>query len=1247
MTLKTINIMKKLIFLLLLVLPFVGFGQAAYLMEFTNPNGSKVVFNLNDVRSCVAEGTGSYLFTRTGSGKTQVQESPATIATNSCGNIVLFTVYLPANQFNTTKQMGVNPNYVVGVVSNTSGNGVLKMVTPTENFTTTGDYDAAVSALSNCVSGGGGGGSLTNTYVGFGDGLNQLDGEAGFTYDAEANRLAVDTVKTKRISSKSGQLELLNEIKFNAYPNTRNDAGKPVNLLTTNSSGGVESHPVSDLRDSLGFAWRKSSSFSTLQAAFDSPFNIVVDKNYTATAILTLTVPKEIIGVNGATITQVTAATSTTPIIIVTASNVRLSGVKLVGQIATQTSEFSHGIQIGDGTTSAKNIKIENVEISDCRGDGILAYTRAENLTIEGVKINNCLRNGVALIDATGVTISNCRISSVGLYGVDAEPDVVSQYVENVTISDCVLPSVTFGHHLAQNNFRLHAKNLTIDNSLRGSTPAYGIGVAASKITISLRNVDNILFENCEVKNSGFVAIAYVSGAQKSTSIKFDNCRFFNNGIVDFPVRMIDVQGAFFDNAVTYVNCSFRGAGERYLHSPRGSTFENCIISNFAQAFEVFGQKIYYSTISVSGPVLYYMGDTSIVRNSQISAQTLFFGDGSGTAYFEASDNRFLNFTDAQLGDGTLLAYNNFGNTDNQFRANPDGGIEISKQTVAPAAPGSDAGFSVINDAYYTWNPVTNAWDAMLTSANNGASLTGSTVQLGNAIGSTASALTSRRIVPMGTNSLSFVNADTSATSAYFDKDLQIFGDKDIIGSNGRAFFQPALNRYVFGNTTATTFTGGGNSNVYVFGNNTVSNGYSWALGINNTISSGFVALAMGRFNTFNGSDFGLVAGYNNTHSGQRSVLFGLTSTITSTALNSGVFGGSCVVSGEEAYAYGYSATSSGFRSVAIGPGAVASGINSFAANGGNSSGLGAISFSSGVSTDTNATSFGYGRALGRGTFASGLQEGAPTIIVSGKGSYGHFAVDNNAVVGNGVLSRYSAILGGRNPNLPVGFDRCVILGGDQIRPTSVKTDVVFVPKLSLFNVPSTATITASSTALIRDAASEGETKVATLAAIITAGGAVTSLAAVGSTPNANAATITGSTLNLEPASATHKGVISLTQLKFPLKMTVVDGNTDVPGAGLQTYEVIRIPACYDGYSISDVSYGVWKTGATGTAEMQIRRNGSGTAGVTFTAGQAVKDVTLTGVTVSTGDLIDVEIISNSMATPQQGLWVTIFLTPH
>jgi len=254
--------MKKLIFLLLLALPFMGFGQAAYLMEFTNPNGSKVVFNLNDVRSCVAEGSGSYLFTRTGSGKVQVQEDPATIALNSCGNIALFTVYLPANQFNSTKEMGVNPNYVVGVVSNTSGNGVLKMISPTENFTTTDTYATVVAALSVCVSGGGGGGgSLTSTYVGFGNALNILAGEAAFNYEAGSNRVNVDTLKTKRVSSKSGDLEILNDTKFNAYPNTRNDAGQPVNILSTSAAGVQQSHSVGDLRDSiLSVGWKFQTS---------------------------------------------------------------------------------------------------------------------------------------------------------------------------------------------------------------------------------------------------------------------------------------------------------------------------------------------------------------------------------------------------------------------------------------------------------------------------------------------------------------------------------------------------------------------------------------------------------------------------------------------------------------------------------------------------------------------------------------------------------------------------------------------------------------------------------------------------------------------------------------------------------------------------------------------------------------------------------------------------------------------------
>jgi len=591
MILKTIDIMKKLIFLLLLALPFFGFSQAAYLMEFTNPNGSKVVFNLNDVRSCVAEGTGSYLFTRTGSGKTQVQESPATIALNSCGNIVLFTVYLPANQFNNTKQMGVNPNYVVGIVSNTSGNGVLKMVTPTENFTTTGDYDAAVSALSNCVSGGGGGGSLTNTYVGFGDGLNQLDGEAGFTYDAESNRLAVDTLKTKRISSKSGALEIFNDTKFNAYPNTRNDAGTPVNVLTTSATGVVESHPVGEFRDSLGYAWRLSSSYSSLQAAFNSPYNIVVDRSYTVTATLTVTVPKTIKGQGNITIKQVTAATSGTPIILVTASGVTIDGLKLVGQIATQTSEFSHGISLGSSifTGMLENITVKNCEIRDCRGDGIYVASdgtiEPKNIAIQNIVARNILRNGVAVINGDNITIDGLLADSIGLYGIDVEPDATAQTNSNISINSIVVPSIGYGTHLGtQVNLNVTATNFVIDGDMYGSNPEYTVAPAyqAGKRGISIRADYNATLKGGVVKNCEYAAIELSAGGGKSKNILFEDIVFSNNGTA-ISGRVIDVSGGDYRNQVTFRDCDITGTGGTHLGPPDQSVWEHCKITGFTR----------------------------------------------------------------------------------------------------------------------------------------------------------------------------------------------------------------------------------------------------------------------------------------------------------------------------------------------------------------------------------------------------------------------------------------------------------------------------------------------------------------------------------------------------------------------------------------------------------------------------------------------------------------------------------------
>jgi len=716
--------MKKLIFLLLLALPFFGFSQAAYLMEFTNPNGSKVVFNLNEVRSCVAEGTGSYLFTRTGSGKTQVQESPATIATNSCGNIVLFTVYSPANQFNDTKQMGVNPNYVVGVVSNTSGNGVLKMISPTENFTTTSTYNAAVALLSICVSGGGGGGSLTNTYVGFGDGLNQLDGEAGFTYDAEANRLAVDTVKTKRITAKVSPLEILGDITGLSYTSSRNDAGRPTSITTWGPNGEERRDGIYELKDSLGLAQPS-------------------------------------------------------------------------GQVVYGT---------GNGIASDTGFLFN-------ASTGLLKFTKR-----------------------TGSTL-----------GAEFRTDHTGRFMDFYeTGNPAYSPSMYINDGLGFYTAKWMVISSTFENL---GTPSYNI--------LPADNVESMLSIHSDVEH-GVQIRAGVGG----TAVK--------------PMlEMMD----------------------------RNKNYTWRVMEDGKMQWGA-------STISAFD-----------IGFSRLNSNELEINNGTN------GTRRDLRLRDIFMNNDSRLYFKN--------------------------AAGVDKGF----------------------------------------------------IIPANDNSISLRNI--GAGGLHF----QSSGGDDVFGSVGDGGnFQLYDSKAATGISTLKIRAGAGQSA------NLLSD---WANNANSTVAS---MTKEGEF----------------------------------TALRK-------------------------------------------------------------ISTGTD----------------------------------------------------YDKLPTGTTAQRPASPTEGMLRGNSTLH------------KLDYYD---------------------------------------------------------GTTWQ-NPAFAT--------QLKFPLKMTVVDGNTDVPGAGLQTYEVIRIPACYNGYSISDVSYGVWKTGATGTAEMQIRKNGSGTAGVTWTAGQGVKDVTLTGVTVSTGDLIDVEIISNSMATPQQGLWVTIFLTPH
>lgn len=137
------------------------------------------------------------------------------------------------------------------------------------------------------------------------------------------------------------------------------------------------------------------------------------------------TIIKQIAGYDGAPNTQ-------TALIKLAGSNIAfaLNGVKVMGQIATDSGEHNHGVMIYKTGASIRNIQIGPVWGVDIRGD--VVYVGAPSgYTTTGVKLgqvtyDNCYRHGVAVVGAVGIEGGRIQPGSdgrLGMCALDIEPD--------------------------------------------------------------------------------------------------------------------------------------------------------------------------------------------------------------------------------------------------------------------------------------------------------------------------------------------------------------------------------------------------------------------------------------------------------------------------------------------------------------------------------------------------------------------------------------------------------------------------------------------------------------------------------------------------------------------------------------------------------------------------------------------------------------------------------------------------------
>lgn len=173
--------------------------------------------------------------------------------------------------------------------------------------------------------------------------------------------------------------------------------------------------------------------------------------------------------------------------------NISISGGQIIGERKIHTGsggEWGHGIQISGCT----NVTIENVDISQCWGDGIyLGYYDGQNKYSSNVTITNCnlhhnRRNNLSITDASNVTVSNCQFNNASgtdpQYGIDIEPNR-NRTCSNVTISNSTFQGNAGGTIQILGQLNAHVNDVKIENCTGDKKPVIwqGFGGSVSSVT--------------------------------------------------------------------------------------------------------------------------------------------------------------------------------------------------------------------------------------------------------------------------------------------------------------------------------------------------------------------------------------------------------------------------------------------------------------------------------------------------------------------------------------------------------------------------------------------------------------------------------------------------------------------------------------------------------------------------------------------------------------------------------------------
>ena len=241
--------------------------------------------------------------------------------------------------------------------------------------------------------------------------------------------------------------------------------------------------------------------------------------------------------------------------------NITVFGGKIQGEKNSHTAQggaFGYGIRISECT----DITIENIEILDCWGDGIITESTDgltgdnKNIKIVNCVIHDCRRQGISVVIGSDVVIDKCEIHNIkGTLpesGIDIESNG-QQDVYNIRITNCYIHDTNHASIIFANNF---TKNVTVsDCQLDGINISGGedfkinncqmesIRLAGNRTLVGnciIKRIDieggNAMFNNCNFEYESTVdysAIIFIgndnSGIKVFDLVAFNNCKFITN----------------------------------------------------------------------------------------------------------------------------------------------------------------------------------------------------------------------------------------------------------------------------------------------------------------------------------------------------------------------------------------------------------------------------------------------------------------------------------------------------------------------------------------------------------------------------------------------------------------------------------------------------------------------------------------------------------------------------------------------